>query len=102
MKKKKRFISMGIVAAVILLCAVGFGIYCLSSYVGTYVQTENGANMVVFDVNPIVMSDRTNRDLFAGLETGDRVLVIHGFVEETYPARSEAKLVFKLGGGSVK
>lgn len=101
MKKKKWWIPVTIVVSLVFLCAIGFGIYCMSFYMGTYVKTQNGGNMVIFDDNPIVLSDRTNRDLFEGLETGDRVLAIHGFIEETYPARSEAKVVFKLGKGSI-
>ena len=101
MKKKRWWIPVAVVVSLVFLCAIGFGIYCLSFYVGTYVKTGNGANMVVFDDNPIVMSDRTNGDLFEDLETGDRVLAIHGFIEETYPARSEAKAVFKLGKCSI-
>lgn len=58
MKEKKRLKTVGIVATVILLCTICFGVYCLRYYVGTYMRTEDGVNIVLFDNGPVIMSDR--------------------------------------------
>lgn len=49
---------------------------------------------------PIVLTDRTGSDLFAGLSDGDRILVILSPVAETYPARAGAYFCLRLGGGT--
>ena len=68
---------------------------------GRYLEANNGSEMIVVDNSPTVMLNRTNRDIFKKLETGDKILVIHGATAESYPARTGAYAVIKLGNGSI-
>lgn len=51
---------------------------------------------------PIVLTDRTGSDLFAGLSDGDRILVVLSPVAETYPARAGAYFCLRLDRGSAE
>ena len=64
--------------------------------VGRCVTANNGDLLLIDGNTPIVLSGRTG-GLYA---TGDKLLVIHDGVDETYPARTKAYLVLKLGSGS--
>ncbi len=79
-----------------ILLAKGLGLS-----VGRYLGTDDGKNFLVADRTPIQISDRSkNQDLFDGLETGDKILVIHTGIEESYPARSGAYFVLRLERGT--
>lgn len=105
MKKKKWLIPLLIIAIIAVLCVVvlnamaskGFGMS-----VGRYLVTKNGESMLVVDNSPIVLSNRTEKDLFEGLEIGDEILVIHDGIAETYPAKTGAYAVFKKKSGTAK
>ena len=69
--------------------------------VGRYLGADDGKDFLVVDRTPIQMSDRSKKqELFDGLETGDRILVIHTGIEESYPARSGAYFVLRLERGT--
>ena len=68
---------------------------------GRYLEANNGSEMIVVDNSPTVMLNRTNRYIFKNLDTGDKILVIHGATAESYPARTGAYAVIKLGNGSI-
>lgn len=73
---------------------------CLSP--GLYLRGNGGTDMVILQSGaPIIMRDRS-RDgaLFDGLSDGDRVLVLHTGIAESYPGQSTAYLCLRLGGGS--
>lgn len=101
MKKTWR-IPIVVVAAVLVLCAVAVGAAAakgLDCSVGRYLEAENGAAMVVLDNSPIQMSDRTGKDLFDDLETGDKVFVVHDGIAESYPGKTGAYAIIKLEDG---
>ena len=85
-------IALAVVVGILLIKGMGL------SY-GIYLEAKNDTPMMVVDNSPIVMSDRSNRDIFDGLENGDRVLVIHSAIAESYPAQTGAYAVIKLWGG---
>lgn len=59
--------------------------------------------MVVFDDGgPVILSTKDKPDRFDGIETGDRIIAVYGFVHETYPAQSEAKFVLRLWKGDLE
>ena len=74
--------------------------YTLS--LGRYLQGNSGSHILVRqDGTPIVMRDCSRDDaLFAGLSDGDRVLVLHDAVLESYPGRSGAYFCLRLGDGA--
>ncbi len=102
-KKRKWVLLVSMIGGVLLLCLVVTGAFLLRHCLGTYVRTNNGRHMVVFDtIGPVIVSTKDKPDRFNGMETGDRVLVICGFLHETYPAQSDAKFVMRLGKGDLE
>ena len=70
-------------------------------FVGRYLRADNGAHIVISGRNnPVVLRDRSTADsMFDGLEDGDRVLVVCGGVNESYPAQSSAYFCLRLERG---
>ena len=103
MKKKKWVLPVCIIGGVLLLCLVGVGAFLNRHCSGIYVRTSDGRHMVVFDdIGPVMLSTKDKPDRFDGIETGDRVIAVCGFVHETYPAQSEAKFVLRLWKGDLE
>ncbi len=103
MKKKKWVLPVCIIGGVLLLCLAGVGAFLIRYCSGIYVRTSGGRHMVVFDDGGvIVLSTKDKPDRFDGIETGDRIIAVCGFVHDTYPAQSEAKLVLRLGKGNLE
>lgn len=104
MGKRKWLLAVVIVAvSIVVLLFAGIGILLAKGFgcsVGRYLVTESGADMLVVENSPVVMSNRTNRELFDSLTIGDKILVIHDGIAETYPAKTGVYAVFKLGDGS--
>lgn len=103
MKKKKLLIPVAIIAAILVLVVAGIGIMFAKGYgisTGRYLEAKDGAAMFVRDNSPIQMSNRTDKDLFDKLDIGDKVLVIHDGIAESYPGRTGVYAVFKLSKGN--
>ena len=64
-------------------------------HTGTYLECENGSHMVVMGKSPIIMSSKNIS--FDGLASGDRILILHDVMEETYPARTGVYFLLKIG-----
>lgn len=106
MTKKIWLTVLGIVAGVAICCfavlwiltAKGFG-----ASVGRCLVSDNGSYMLIRGNSPIVMSDRSNqKDLFTKLQTGDKILVVHDGIDESYPGGTGAYMILKLGDGDVE
>ena len=67
-----------------------------------YLHSDGNRHIVIDqDGSPIVIRDLSDTGtLFNGLERGDRALVLHDGVAESYPARSGAYWCLRLGGGA--
>ena len=100
---KKVFISV-IIAALVLL-ALFVGAYFMSGHPGLtkayYLEGNNGAHFMIIEGGPIVMHT-DDESAFDGLSSGDRILVLHGGVRESYPGSTDITAVFRLGGGSLE
>ena len=102
MKKKKWLIPVATIVAVLVLVITCVGVLISKGYdmsEGVYLETKDGSAIIVCERTPIKMSNRTNRDLFDNLEIGDKILVIHDGIAESYPARTGAYIVFKRNDG---
>ena len=110
MKTKKWILPVCIVAGVILFLAIAFFAfaafmnakgYGMSS--GRVLIARDDTYMLVVDENsPMRMSDRSESgDLFDGLRTGDKLIVIHNGIAESYPSQTGAYFIIKLGRGSI-
>ena len=96
-----------IIAAAVLLLAGsllwGAARRSLSLSTGQCLMSDNGSCMLVLDNTPIQLSDRTNKgQLLEHLSSGDRILVLHDGVAESYPARTGAYGVWKLSDGCIE
>ena len=58
--------------------------------------------VVLDDGGPVILSTTDKPDRFDGIETGDRVIAVCGFVHDTYPAQSYAKFVLRLWKGDLE
>ena len=68
---------------------------------GRCLMAENGSVLLVTEQGePIVLSNtREKAGLFDGLSNGDKILVLHDGVQETYPARTGAYALWKTAEG---
>ncbi len=95
---------IGIVAAVILLFLIlGSLVICrvkgLSFSTGRVMRTSCGGCVLLLDGSPVEL---TGKDDYGNLETGDKILVLHGLIRETCPGSTDARFVLRLKKGSLK
>lgn len=101
----KRYWHIGICSLLILLLAAalilgvltGLGLRFSSGYC---VITDNGACMIVLEGTPVELIRPGGN--FRNLSTGDRLLILHDGILETYPARTAAYLCLRVGSGSIQ
>ena len=102
MKKRKWLIPVVTIIAILALIIIyvcvligkGFGVS-----EGVYLEAKDGSAIIVCDRTPIIMSNRTNRNLFDNLEMGDKILIIQDGIAESLPASTGAYAVFKRNSG---
>lgn len=99
--KKKILVILGIV---ICLAAAGFLILAGKGYspsTGRYLRADN-ADILILDNSPVVMSVNSDKDdVFADYEIGDKLLVLHDGIMESYPAQTRVYFVIKLADGHI-
>lgn len=99
--KRKTWIIVTVCLAVVLLayaCLVGLAVWQgngLSE--ALYIETRHG-HMLLIEGSPISMSGKEG--LFDDLTMGDKVLVVHGPIAESYPGQSKAYICIQLEDGS--
>lgn len=103
-QKKKWMIPLCVVGGLLLICA-GLLWYMVSHSmdfsVGRCLAADNGSYMFIDGNSPIVMSNRKEKEgMFAGLETGDKILLLHDGIAESYPGRTGAYWCMKLEDGT--
>ena len=103
MKKKIWIASAVVVAIIVLLCAAlgAMSSRSLSISTGRFLRADSGTPMMVCGNSPISVSNQTGRDLFDGLETGDKILVVHDGIAESYPGQTGAYAVLRLKKGNI-
>ncbi len=103
--KKKTLLILSVIVGIVLVAAVLFAIimanrgFALSK--GIYLETKANRPLIVMGDSPVSMSDQTDGDLFEGLQTGDRILVLHDGIAEIYPGSTGAYAVWKIGSGTI-
>lgn len=89
MKKKKWLIPVVIIMAILVLVIASIGVIAVKGWsisTGRYLEAKNETGMLILDNSPITMSDRRDCDFFDNLDTGDKILVIHDGIAESYPS----------------
>lgn len=112
MKKRKWILPVSIVGGIIVLCVAAvliFGIisgikgYGLS--IGRLYFGENSVYLIDSNDSAMMVSDRSsNLNLFEGYQSGDKVILFHDGINETYPSSTGGYRMFRLskGDGSYK
>lgn len=105
MKTKVLRLALIIIGSLLVVLALIIALMAhksLSFSSGRYLLADNGADIFILGNSPIVMSNRTeNENMFSRLDTGDKILVLHDGVAESYPGKTGAYFVLKLGRGSI-
>ena len=103
MKTRKLLIPVVIIVAIILvLFTIIISIITTKDFsisTGRCLVTDKGAIMLIIDNSPIQMSNQTQIDLFKNLDTGDKILVLHDGIQESYPGKTGVYAIFKLEDG---
>ena len=89
----------------VIVCVIAVGVFILagrniSPSMGQYLRTDNG-NMIILDKSPIVMSTRNGNDMFEKYENGDKILVFHDGINESYPGSTGVYFSVKLADGHI-
>ena len=104
MRKSKHLLPIIIIGTILAIMALCITIMIAKGLVvstGRYLEADNGSAMMVSYNSPVVMLNKTERDIFKNLNTGDKILVFHGAVAESYPGQTATYAVFRLQKGSV-
>ncbi len=100
---KNRTLST-VLFVVILIAAVFISFFAETTGItfGYFIDTNGGAMLITKDGTPISLKSSKNEDFYAvaGIEKGEKILVIHDGVNETYPASTGVKFIIRLGGAS--
>lgn len=103
-QKKKWVIPLCVIGGLLLICAGLLWymvIHSMAFSVGRCLVANNGSYMLIDGNSPIVMRNRKDEEgMFAGLETGDKILLIHSGTETSYPGRTGAYWCMKLANGT--
>ena len=103
--KKKILIPIAILVAILILaaCILGFMMgRSLGFSTGRCIVTSSGSYLILMDNSPVSMSNSSgNADLFADLQTGDEILILHDGIQETYPGRTGVYFCKKLSSGTI-
>ncbi|MBQ8812930.1 MAG: hypothetical protein IJZ85_00310 [Lachnospiraceae bacterium] len=108
MKKNILKSMLSVLGAVLALCAVGMIALLVWSYkgngitVGRCLVADNGSYLLIAGDSPINMSARGgNTEMFDKMETGDKILVVHDGIAESYPGKTGVYFCMRLGDGSM-
>ena len=90
MKKKTIFLTAVWIAIVCLLIFVIGGAFKYGLLEGRVLVADNGSYLIILDDHsPIKMSDCSkNGDVFFGLQTGDKIRILHDGIHLSYPGRT--------------
>lgn len=104
--KKKIIITIAAILAV-FITGIAAGVLIMnfqgiSVSTGVALRSDNGSCFLVSNNSPVRLSDYSEKgDRFDGLSDGDKILVLHGVTQESYPASTFAYSVIKLSDGTI-
>lgn len=103
MRKCCVLLAVLLLAAVFGGCVVENGQLGMGSWIdGICLITNNGRVLLVADGEPIALTDRSKEGgLLEGLQTGDRIRVLHSGIAESFPAQAGVYRLERIGQGSL-
>ena len=109
MKKKILVVFATILSILLLLFAICFVVFGIASFKGYGVMegkvlvTNTGYMIIDNDNSPIEMSNQSkNEKMFEGLTNGDKILIVHDGIQESFPAGTGVYYCKKLYDGEYK
>ena len=103
MKKKILVVFATILSILLLLFAICFVVFGIASFKGYGVMegkvlvTNTGYMIIDDDNSPIEMSNQSeNEEIFKGLTSGDKILIVHDGIQESFPAGTGVYYCIKL------
>lgn len=109
MKKKIVVALATIVAIVLFLFAIAFVVFGIASYKGFSISegqvliTDKGSYMIIIDNSPIEISNQSkNEKMFESLTNGDKILIVHDGIQESYPGGTGVYYCKKISDGEYK
>ncbi len=104
MKKKGRLWLCLFVAVAVILCVIAFSVFSYvmsqrgySVSVGRFYQLNDTVYLIDDEDMATILYDSTeSKKLFDKYKNGDRLLLVHGGVETSYPAFTDAYFAFRL------
>lgn len=99
----KKYIILSV--AVIFILGAVVGTLTLSTdsksfSVGTVLEYADQSVVFIYQDTPVIVSNRTSdEDIFSYLNDGDKILLLHDGIQETYPAKTGAYFVLRLAKG---
>ena len=100
---KKWLIALVIVAVILIALFTAAGIFASRGYgvsTGVYLEAKDDTAMLIRENSPIVLSGKAAEACSGKLDTGDRILVFHDGINESYPGSTRAYAVWKLRAGT--
>ncbi len=101
MMKKKILIALSVLMCVAIIGVFIFSGLNISPHTGLYLRADNGSHLVIMDNSPIVMSDRAENNMFEKLTDGDRILIFHDGIQESYPGATFVYACVKIADGEL-
>lgn len=91
-------------AAVLLIAAAAVSFFAGKGIsTGYCVVADNSSRLIVLDGSPVRLSNGSrDENMLYEYDTGDRLLVVHDGINETYPGSTRAFFCMKIGDGSAK
>ena len=84
-----------LICGVLLMASRGMGIST-----GTCIEASNGRYLILLRGSPIAMHQRSGEEnIFRNLDTGDKLLILHDGIAESYPGKTGVYLLLKLADG---
>ena len=68
---------------------------------GVCLVADSGSVLLIAKDEPIVLHDRSGDGLLEGIQTGDRIRVLHDGIAESFPAQAGIYKLVKTGEGSI-
>ena len=101
--KRKIIITVAVICAVFLL-GISLGAVLLNSSLGIstghILISDNGTYFLIKGNSPVRLSDYSENGVLPELKTGDKVLVLHDGIAESYPASTLCRFCIKTGSDS--
>ena len=102
MKKRIFWISLLCIVLLFVLAVLFVAKHSLGISTGTYILSDHGASLILIDNSPVSMhSQRENARFFDKLSDGNRVLILHDGIAESYPGQTGVYFALKLSDGSM-